>query len=94
MSSKQLLKLVIAVTLILLFLVGCGTNPSTPVNEAATSPDTAETSDEETQPEDPPRTGDIAPDFTLPDSDGIMVNLSDELNDNRMVILVFYFAYD
>ena len=37
-----------------------------------------------------PRTGDIAPDFTLPDSNGNMVHLADELNDNRMVVLVFY----
>ena len=40
-----------------------------------------------------PRTGDIAPVFTLPDSNGNMVHLADELNDNRMVILVFYHAY-
>ena len=40
-----------------------------------------------------PRTGEIAPDFTLPDNNGDMVHLADELNDNRMVILVFYHAY-
>jgi hypothetical protein len=40
-----------------------------------------------------PRTGDIAPDFTLPDSNGNMVRLADELNDNRMVVLVFYASY-
>ena len=40
-----------------------------------------------------PRTGDIAPDFTLPDSVGNMVSLADELNNNRLVILVFYHAY-
>ena len=40
-----------------------------------------------------PRTGDIAPDFTLPDSNGDMVHLADELNDNRMVILVFYHGH-
>ena len=40
-----------------------------------------------------PRSGDIAPDFTLPDSNGNMVRLADELDDNRMVILVFYHAY-
>jgi hypothetical protein len=40
-----------------------------------------------------PRTGDIAPDFTLPDSEGNMVNLADELGENQSVILVFYFEY-
>jgi hypothetical protein len=40
-----------------------------------------------------PRSGDIAPDFTLPDSNGNMVRLADELNDNRMVVLVFYASY-
>ena len=40
-----------------------------------------------------PHTGDIAPDFTLPDSNGNMVHLADKLNDNRMVILVFYVEY-
>ncbi len=41
-----------------------------------------------------PRTGDVAPDFTLPDSNGNMVQLADVLNDKRMVILVFYHAYN
>ena len=40
-----------------------------------------------------PRTGEIAPDFTLPDSYGDMVHLADELNDNRIVILVYYHAH-
>ena len=42
---------------------------------------------------DPLGTGDLAPDFTLPDSNGIMVNLADNLLDNRLVILVFYFSH-
>ena len=45
-------------------------------------------------PEEPeaagPRTGDVAPDFTLPDSTGAMVHLADEVQDNQMVVLVFY----
>ena len=40
-----------------------------------------------------PRSGDIAPDFTLPDSEGNMVNLADELGENQSVVLVFYFEY-
>ena len=42
---------------------------------------------------DPLGTGDLAPDFTLPDSNGNMVNLADNLLDNRLVILVFYFSH-
>ena len=45
-------------------------------------------------PTDPLSTGDTAPDFTLPDADGNMVSLADQLFDNRLVILVFYHAYD
>jgi peroxiredoxin len=33
-----------------------------------------------------------APDFTLPDSSGNMVNLADELDSNEHVVLVFYFG--
>jgi len=40
-----------------------------------------------------PHAGDIAPDFTLPDSEGNIVNLADELQENQSVILVFYFEY-
>lgn len=40
-----------------------------------------------------PRSGDIAPDFTLPDGDGSMVNLADELQDHQSVVLVFYLEY-
>jgi hypothetical protein len=36
------------------------------------------------------RVGDTAPDGTLPDNNGDMVLLSDELKDHKMVVLVFY----
>ena len=42
---------------------------------------------------DGPRTGDIAPDFTLPDTNGNMVSLADELGENEQVVLVFYYTY-
>jgi len=38
-----------------------------------------------------PRAGDVAPDFTLPDKDGNMVRLADELKDHSSVVLVFYY---
>jgi peroxiredoxin len=41
----------------------------------------------------PLQTGDIAPDFTLPDGDGNMISLADQLSDNQLVILVFYNHY-
>ena len=37
-----------------------------------------------------PRTGDEAIDFTLPDSNGNSVTMSDSLQDNSSVALVFY----
>jgi peroxiredoxin len=40
-----------------------------------------------------PRTGDIAPDFTLSDTNGNMVSLVDELGENEQVVLVFYYTY-
>ena len=39
-----------------------------------------------------PRTGDIAPDFTLSDGNGTMVNLAEQLQENEQVVLVFYFG--
>lgn len=34
----------------------------------------------------------VAPDFTLPDGNGNLVSLADELQENRHVVLVFYFG--
>jgi len=80
----------IAVLLVLLFLVGCGNVVTTPVSEAPAATSTEETVVIEKSDTDGPRTGDMAPDFTLPDSEGNMVRLSDELKDNRFVVLVFF----
>ncbi len=41
----------------------------------------------------PPAEEIVAADFTLPDKDGNMVNLADELKENKQVVLVFYFGY-
>ena len=35
----------------------------------------------------------VAPDFTLPDGNGNMVHLADELQNNEQVVLVFYYGY-
>ncbi|MFN8454073.1 MAG: hypothetical protein U0401_05250 [Anaerolineae bacterium] len=41
-----------------------------------------------------PRARDTAPDFSLPDHNGVMVHLADELKmAHRAVVLVFYFDY-
>ena len=40
-----------------------------------------------------PAVPEIAADFTLPDSNGNMVNLADELQENEQVVLVFYYDY-
>jgi peroxiredoxin len=37
-----------------------------------------------------PRFGDIAPDFTLPDSNGNEVSLGETLQENEQVVIVFY----
>ncbi len=38
-------------------------------------------------------TAEIAADFSLPDSEGNMVNLADELAENEQVVLVFYYGW-
>ena len=81
MGGKKELTLGILIVVVGLFLFGC-TTPS------------AEDIAIEELPTDPLSTGDAAPDFTLPDSDGNMVHLADQLLDNRLVILVFYHSYN
>ena len=80
MSHRQALNLSIAATLIVSFLVACGGN-APPAEPTITDIRTASG----------PRVGDVAPDFTLPDKDGNMVRLADELKDNSSVVLVFYY---
>jgi cytochrome oxidase Cu insertion factor (SCO1/SenC/PrrC family) len=92
MSSRQKQIIGIALTLTMLFLVGCGNTSSTPVLEesAATSPPKVETEEPAT---DSPRVGDLAPDFRLPDSNGNLVTLSSELGEYQSVVLVFYHSH-
>jgi cytochrome oxidase Cu insertion factor (SCO1/SenC/PrrC family) len=111
MSHKRAFRMVFALTLVSLFLLGCGSPPVSeapaeePTQEAQSpteAPAAAPTAEPPTPTEeiateepaiDPLGTGDLAPDFTLPDSNGNMVNLADNLLDNRLVILVFYFSH-
>jgi cytochrome oxidase Cu insertion factor (SCO1/SenC/PrrC family) len=100
MIRQHVLRLGIAVMLTMLFLVACGNTASTPIPEAlsATSTPVPEAPPATSTPElplasDPLGTGDTAPDFTLEDSNGNMVHLTDKLLDNQLVILVFYHNY-
>ena len=88
MNRSKFLQLVIALPLIMLFLVGCGSNEAPP---ATSIPETSATSTMEPPvATDPLGIGDMAPDFTLPDGNGNMVQLANQLQDNQLVVLVFY----
>jgi hypothetical protein len=63
------------------------------IESVATEEPTAESSVTDTPEPSGPRTGEIAPDFTLPDSNGDMVHLVEELEDNQLVVLVFYHSH-
>ncbi len=82
-------KLGIAGLLTMLFLVACGNSGSTPVTETPPATFTPES----IVARDLLSTGDVAPDFTLPDGDGNLVSLTDQLQDNQQVVLVFYSDY-
>ncbi len=66
----------------LLVLVGCSASESEPTATEVPEPTPAG-----------PRTGELAPDFTLPDSSGNMVNLADELQNYGSVVLLFYLEH-
>jgi cytochrome oxidase Cu insertion factor (SCO1/SenC/PrrC family) len=89
MRRQQRLKMGIALTFTMLFLIGCGNTPSTPTPEDSVATSTPEIENEEPA-VDGPRVGDVAPDFTLPDSTGNIVHFADELQENQVVVLVFY----
>ena len=89
MSRQHLPKLVIVGLLTMLFLVACGNTGSTPVTETPPATFTPEP----LVAMDLLSTGDVAPDFTLPDGEGNMVSLTDKLQDNQQVVLVFYSDY-
>ncbi len=92
MSRQQVLKFVISGMLTLLFLVACGSTDSTSITE--NPPATFTPRPKRVFHSDPLSTGDVAPDFTLPDSEGNMVNLVDQLKDNQYIVLVFYSDYN
>ena len=86
-SRREEIKIGFFGAILALFLVGCGylavgTQDATPTPmKLSDGPAT-----------DHPRVGDIAPDFTLPDSDENMVHLADEVQDHKVVVLVFFNA--
>ena len=100
MSYRQALNLGIVATLIFSFLVACGGNAPT-AEPTITAVPTAEPTMTAVPTAEPtitaiptasgPRAGDVAPAFTLPDKDGKMVRLADELKDHSSVVLVFYY---
>lgn len=65
---------------------------SNPVPEAPPATSTPEIETEEPA-TDSPRVGDVAPDFILSDGTGNMVRLADELQENQVVVLVFYHSH-
>ena len=80
LANTGLLLLLLAFTVL---IQGCMSQANGSVEEIATEESAI----------DPLGTGDLAPDFTLPDSNGNTVNLADSLLDNRLTILVFYFSH-
>ena len=83
-----------------LLMAACGGTTPTPQSEGSKTAESVVTeqpaaTEEETVPTDsvtPNSTAEIAADFTLPDSNGNMVNLVDELQENEQVVLVFYYG--
>jgi peroxiredoxin len=77
---------IFAVGISLMILVsGCAKAPGTEVNVISTPEDTPDHWNTSSLK--------IAPDFSLPDSEGNMVQLADELQNNEQVVLVFYYTY-
>ena len=73
-------------SLLALLMAACGANSATPEAPTATAvPEPAPSG---------PRTGELAPAFTLPDHNGSPVHLADELQENQVVALVFYNSYE
>jgi peroxiredoxin Q/BCP len=78
----------------LLLLAGCsGQAADAPESPATATLEPLGMSAPEPPTESSLRVGDMAPDFTLPDKSGNMVNLAAELQENEQVVLVFYFGY-
>ena len=76
----------IGIASVLAFLMAaCGADSATPEAPTATAVIEPAISG--------PRTGELAPDFTLLDHNGSAVHLADELQENQAVALVFYDSY-
>ena len=79
--------------MVLMFAQGCQHSPQQQSEPANASSSTASNRDASSQPPSAPQThlkvGDVAPDFTLPDTDGHPVHLSD-FRGKKNVTLAFY----
>ena len=84
MENRYVILIGIA-SLLALLMAACSADSATPEAPTATAVPVPTLSG--------PRTGELAPDFTLPDHTGSPVHLADELQENQVVALVFYFSY-
>jgi peroxiredoxin Q/BCP len=69
---------------LMIFLSGCADTAGTPVDKISSPTD---------KPSHRNSSLEIAPDFTLLDGAGNMIHLSDELQKNEQVVLVFYYTH-
>ncbi len=92
------LGLVFVLSLLMAACSGATPNPQTVEPKSAESVVTEEPEPTESVVTDEPKsapsplTGEIAPDFTLPDSDGNEVSLADTLQGKEQVVIVFYYG--
>ena len=89
MKSKNVIWLGAALVLLIL-ISACSQNTATAVTEEP-EPEKIVANTEATSPG--LHVGDAAPDFSLPDSEGNLVHLDDELQNNKSVILLFYLEH-
>ncbi len=90
--------LVFVLALLMVACSGATPNPQTVEPKSAESVVTEEPEPTESVVTDEPKsapsplTGEIAPDFTLPDSNGNEVSLADTLQEKEQVVIIFYYG--
>jgi len=97
-ANVYLIGLVVVLSLLMAACSGTSPTPQTEEPMSVESVVTEQPADvEEEVPEEPATrksTLKMATDFTLPDGNGNMVSLADELQENEQVVLVFYISSD